>query len=136
VLLTNCDHLDAGSLYNDVVARLVKAQAADEPAVPKINGPIPKDAALDFLHQMQSGEIKRDNLGEEFSHFLNKDRVDGAKERLKALGEPEKVEVDDVSERGGFEFAVIRFTFKTAKAKAYLYRSTDGKIQQFLLYGS
>ncbi len=135
VLMVNCDHLDAGALYAEIVTRFFKAQA-DEAEIPKIKGPAPKDAALDLLHQMQSGEIKRDNLGEEFNHFLTKERIDGAKERLKALGEPDKVEVESTAERGGMEVAVIRFTFKKTKVKGSLYRTPDGKIQQFLLYGS
>ena len=96
----------------------MKAEAGDAPAVPKIKGPAPKDVALDLLHQFQAGEVKRDALGEEYSHFLTPGRVAGAKDRLKALGEPEKVEVEGTSERGGMEVAVIRFTFKTVKAKA------------------
>ena len=135
VLMVNCDHLDAGALNTEIVNRLFKAQA-DEQEIPKIKGPTPKEAALDLLRQMQAGEMKRDNLGEEFNHFLTKERVAGAKERLKALGEPDKVEVENTAERGGMEVAVIRFTFKDKKVKGSLYRTPDGKIQQFLLYGS
>jgi D-alanyl-D-alanine carboxypeptidase len=112
---------------------LLKAEAGEAPPVPKVNGPAPKDVALDLLHQFQAGEIKRDALGEEYNHFLTPARVVGAKDRLKALGEPEKVEVEGTSERGGMEVAVIRFTFKSTKAKGLLYRTPDGKIQEFLL---
>jgi D-alanyl-D-alanine carboxypeptidase len=133
ILMTNCDHLDAGTLNNEIVDRFFKAQA---PEIPEIKGPPPKEAALDLLHQMQSGKIKRDNLGEEFNIFLSEKRVEGAVERLKALGEPENVEVESVSERGGMEVAVIRFTFRDKKVKGSLYRTPDGKVQQFLLYGS
>jgi CubicO group peptidase (beta-lactamase class C family) len=136
VLMTNCDHLDAGSLFNELATLLLKSQAGEVAQVPKVRGPAPKEAALEFLHQMQAGEIKRDNLGEEFNHYLSARRVQEARERLQALGEPEKVEVENVSERGGMEFAVLRFTFKSGKVKAYLYRTPDGKIQQFLLYKS
>lgn len=135
VVMTNCDHLDAGAVNTEIITRLFKAQA-DELEIPKIKGPAPKEVALDFLHQMQSGNIKRENLGEEFSHFLTKERIDGAQNRLKALGEPDKVEVESTAERGGMEVAVIRFTFKKTKVKGSLYRTPDGKVQQFLLYGS
>ncbi len=92
----------------------------------------PKEAALDFLHQMQSGELNREKLGEEFSVFLTQDRVKAAAPRLKALGEPEKVEVERIDERGGMEVASIVFVFKTAKLHGLLYRTPDGKNQQLL----
>jgi D-alanyl-D-alanine carboxypeptidase len=135
VLMTNCDHLDAGSLNNELVALLLKAHA-EKPEIPTVKGPKPKEAALEFFHQMQAGDIKRDALGEEFSIFLSPERVAEAKDRLKALGEPEAVVVDAVYERGGMEVAVIRFTFKDTKIKGLLYRTPDGKIQQLLLYKS
>jgi CubicO group peptidase (beta-lactamase class C family) len=136
ILMTNCEHLDDGALNTEIINRLFKAQAPDAPEIPKIKGLTPKEAALDLLHQMQTGTINRDNLGEEFNHFLTEERIAGAKDRLKALGEPDKVEVESTSERGGMEVAVIRFTFKDKKVKGSLYRTPDGKVQQFLLYGS
>jgi len=135
ILMTNCEHLDAGGIQRELVGLLLKAHAG-ESDIPKVIGPAPKEAALELLHQFQAGEVKRAGLGEEFNHFLNADRVRAAKERLGPLGEPASVEVDDVYERGGMEVAVIRFTFKSVKAKATLYRTPDGKVQQFLLYKS
>jgi CubicO group peptidase (beta-lactamase class C family) len=136
ILMTNCEHLDDGALNTEIVNRLFKAQSPADPEIPKIKGLTPKEAALDLFHQMQTGEIKRDNLGEEFNHFLSEERVASAKDRLKTLGEPDKVEVEATAERGGMEVAVIRFTFKEKKVKGSLYRRPDGKVQQFLLYGS
>ena len=81
---------------------------------------------------MQAGQVNRDQLGEEFSLFLTAERLEAAAPRLKALGEPEKVEVEGVSERGGMEVASIRFQFKTAELRGLLYRTPDGKIQQLL----
>ena len=57
------------------------------------------------------------------------ERVKGAKERLGPLGEPEKVEADPASERGGMEVVVVHFTFKDKKVKTLMYRSPDGKVQ-------
>jgi hypothetical protein len=85
---------------------------------------------------MQSGEIDRDKLGEEYDHYLSEERVKEAKERLKALGEPDRIDIEDTHERGGMEVVVIRFYFKKTKVKGSLYRTPDGKIQQFLLYRS
>ncbi len=81
---------------------------------------------------MQSGKVDRHRLGEEFGAFLTDERVRAAAPRLKALGEPEKIEVPDLSERGGMEVASILLTFKTAKLRGLLYRTPDGKIQQLL----
>jgi D-alanyl-D-alanine carboxypeptidase len=130
ILLTNSEHLNPGRMHQTILHLLL--QDLGKPGVPKVHGPSPKEAALDFLHQMQAGQVKRDQLGEEFSLFLTAERLKAAEPRLKTLGEPEKVEVDHVSERGGMEVASIRFTFKTAALRGLLYRTPDGKIQQLL----
>jgi CubicO group peptidase (beta-lactamase class C family)/dienelactone hydrolase len=135
ILLSNCEHLDSSSIHSTILKLLLKDQkATDAPEVPEVRGPAPKEAALDFLHQMQAGQVKRDRLGEEFSLFLTDDCVKAAVLRLKALGEPDEVEVVGVTERGGMEVASIRLTFKTAKLSGLLYRSPDGKIQQLLFH--
>jgi CubicO group peptidase (beta-lactamase class C family) len=133
VLMTNCEHLDAGGLYQELLTLFLKAESGEVTPVPKVKGPEAKEAALDLLHQLQSGDVKRDNLGEEFDLFLSKERVAANRERLKALGEPEKVEVQSLSERGGMEVAVVRFTFKGTTLRALMYRTPDGKVQQYLL---
>ena len=53
--------------------------------------------------------------------------------RLKELGEPVDVAVQNVAERGGMEASRVRFTFKSGVVEANMFRSPDGKIQQFLL---
>ncbi|MGP0068601.1 MAG: serine hydrolase domain-containing protein [Isosphaeraceae bacterium] len=133
ILLTNSEHLNPGAIHGTVLQLLVDdLKKPEAPAVPKIDGPPAKEAALQFLHQMQAGKVDRDKLGEEFSVFLTDERVKSAAPRLKALGEPEKVEVESVSERGGMEVASIHFTFKTTELRGLLYRTPDGKIQQLL----
>jgi hypothetical protein len=135
VILANTDHVSPGSLQALVVGLVLKDQATREtPAVPKIQGLAAKEAALDFLHQMQSGSVNRGNLGDEFSWYLNDERVKAGGARLKGLGEPTKVEVLGTAERGGMEVARVRFTFKTAVVIGSLYRTPDGKIQQLLFY--
>ena len=133
ILLTNSEHLNPGAIHGTVLQLLVDdLKKPEAPAVPKIDGPPAKEAALQFLHQMQAGKVDRDKLGEEFSVFLTDERVKSAAPRLKALGEPEKVEVESVSERGGMEVASIHFTFKTTELRGLLYRTPDGKIQQLM----
>jgi CubicO group peptidase (beta-lactamase class C family) len=131
VLLTNGEP-DDPVLSQTLLALLLEDE--NQPDVPHVDGPPAREAALNFLHQMQSGQLAREKLGEEFSAYLTEDRVRAAAPRLKALGEPEKVEVENVRERGGMEVATIRFTFKSAVLEGLLYRTSDGKIQQ-LLFG-
>jgi CubicO group peptidase (beta-lactamase class C family) len=133
VVMTNGENTDPGALNRTLLGLLLKdREAAEAPEIPKIAGPSPKDAALDFLHQMQAGKVDRGKLGEEFSIHLTDERLKQAAPRLKALGEPEKVEVEGTSERGGMEVAQIRMTFKSGVLKGALYRTPDGKIQQLL----
>ena len=134
ILMANCEHEDASDIHDPLLAVLLKAQGPPAPDVPKVNGPGPKEAARDMLRQLQRGEIKRDSLGEEYSVFLTAERVKGAKERLGPLGEPDKVEADPTSERGGMEVALVHFTFKGRKIKALMYRTPDGKVQEYLVF--
>ena len=132
ILLTNTEHLPADALHSMVLRLLLGDQKKAGPLnVPTVNGPSPTDAALDFLHQMQAGKVDRDKLGEEFGLFLTSERLQGAAPRLKALGEPDKVEVKGLYERGGMEVASIQFTFKSASLGGLLYRTPDGKISSF-----
>ncbi len=133
VLLTNTEHLAADRLHSTILRLVLDDQKKQgTPHVPKVKGPTPGDAALAFFHEMQAGQVDRARLGEEFAVFLTDDRVRKAAPRLKALGEPEKVEVLAVSERGGMEVASIHLKFKGAELGGLLYRSPDGKIQQLL----
>ena len=126
ILMTNCDHLNLKTLNDVILTLLLKTGEVAE--VPTIRGPGAMETALALLHQFQSGKVELSNLGEDFNLFLTPKRVEDAKERLKALGEPTTVQVDSVAERGGMEEALIFFTFKRKKVKAYLSRTPDGKI--------
>ena len=89
---------------------------------------------LNLLHQLQSGSIDRSKLGEDFAFYASELRVKGASARLKALGEPTSIEVERVRERGGMEVSTLRMTFAFRTVEALMYRTPDGKIQEFLLY--
>jgi CubicO group peptidase (beta-lactamase class C family) len=133
ILLTNSEHLDPRAVHQTILSLLLKDQTDKEaPEVPKVHGPSAKEAALDFFHQMQEGKVDRSKLGEEFSIYLSDERLKSAAPRLKALGEPDKIEVQQTRERGGMEVTLLWFTFKSAVLKGSLYRTPDGKIQQLL----
>jgi CubicO group peptidase (beta-lactamase class C family) len=132
VLLVNAEQIDAGSLARELLGLLLKSQAR-EPDVPKVSGPAAVEVARELFRQMQAGAVDRAKLGEEFNLYLSDDRLKAAAPRLKAMGDPDKVELENVSERGGMEVASVRFTFKKATVKALLYRTPDGVVQEFLL---
>jgi D-alanyl-D-alanine carboxypeptidase len=133
ILLTNGEHVNASGLHSTILGLLLRDQVQPpSPGVPKIAGLPAKEAALEFLHQLQAGEIDRKALGEEFSIYLSDERLQAGALRLKELGEPESVIVTGSSERGGMEVAHIRFTFKGTVLTTSMYRSPDGKIQQLL----
>lgn len=135
VVLANTDHVSTAAVRTALFELLLKdIQERDAPAVPKVNGPGPKEVVLDFLAQMTSGKVDRGQLGEEFSAFLTEQRVKEGGARLQALGKPTRVEVEPTHERGGMEVASVMLTFKTGKVRASLYRTPDGKIQQLLFY--
>jgi CubicO group peptidase (beta-lactamase class C family) len=133
IVLTNDEHVEPDPLHATILGLLLDDLKKQGTAnVPRINGPPAQEAALGFLHQMQSGKVDRAKLGEEFAIFLTDERLQAAAPRLKALGEPESVEISRVSERGGMEVALVQVTFKTTKLEGLLYRTPDGKIQQLL----
>jgi CubicO group peptidase (beta-lactamase class C family) len=129
IMLANADFVDGAGLHSELMSLLIEA-GRPRPTIP---GPGPRETALALLHQMQAGVVERDALGEEFAKFLSEERLQEAAPRLKALGEPTAVVVERLAERGGMEVASLRLQFASKSARALLYRSTDGKVQQFLL---
>lgn len=135
VVLSNTEHVSAAKLRGELFRLLLKdVEAQDAPPVPKVAGVGPKEAVLGLIKDMAEGKVDRTKLGEEYSVYLTDERVKAGGARLKALGEPQKVEVRGTNERGGMEVATVILTYKTATVRASLYRTPDGKIQQLLYY--
>ncbi len=128
IMLANADFVDGGTLHGELLSLLIDA---DRPR-PTIAGDAPREVALALFTQLQAGTIDRTLLGEAFSRHLTDERLREAAPRLVALGEPSVV-VERLGERGGMEAAVLRFNFTCQSARAQLYRSPDGKVQQFSL---
>jgi CubicO group peptidase (beta-lactamase class C family) len=136
VVLSNTEHISAAPLRADLFNLLMKDISAKEaPEIPQVAGPPAKQVVLDFFKQMQAGLVDHSLLAEEFSAFVTDEKVKSAAPRLQALGEPEKVEADPPSERGGLEVTRVKLVFKTTTLRASMYRSLDGKIEQLLFYG-
>lgn len=133
VLLTNCEHVDLGPLSTNLLKLLANPNDGPNVAAPKIKGLAAKDAATAFLKQLQSGKVERGSLGDDFNRFLTDARVQGSATRLSALGEPSAVEVENTAERGGMEVSSVRIKFKSIELKGLMYRTPDGKIQEFLI---
>ena len=79
ILLTNAEHLNPGAIHShDPSSCCSRTEEAGGRTCRRCTGPSPKEAALDFLHQMQAGKLDRDKLGEEFGLFLTDERVKAA----------------------------------------------------------
>jgi len=132
-VMSNADHLDARPIYSELVALLLKAQESNH--TPTVTGVGAVEAARAIFHEMQSGNVDRTKLGPEFSEYMSEARVKASAVKLAPLGEPEKIDVKDTSERGGAENSSLELRFKGGVVlKAILHRSPDGKIQQFLIF--
>lgn len=129
VLLANADSAAIGALGEAIVPMLLPPR----PNLPVISGPSAIDAAMSMMRQFQTGKLDRTQLGEEFSAFLTPERVKAAAASLGPLGGPKSVEVSAVGERGGMEVATIQFRFGGDVVEGLMYRTPDGRIQEFLV---
>ena len=101
--------------------------------IPTINGPSPVDAAKTLFAALQQGSVDRTTLSEEYSHFLNDARLRVAATSLAPLGVPDTVTQQWRGERGGLEVAVTEFKFGARRLQGLMYRSTDGRVEEFLV---
>jgi CubicO group peptidase (beta-lactamase class C family) len=117
--------LDA--IESAVLAKLMPA--ADAPAVA---GPPAREVALDLLAQIRQGEVNRAQFGAEYDAFLTPARLAVMSRSLRAAGEIGDVQVGPIRERGGMEVSTLTLTVGQTAASTVLYRTPDGKVQEFL----
>jgi D-alanyl-D-alanine carboxypeptidase len=129
VLLANTEGANVGELYQTLLALMLVPPAT----VPIVDGPSATEVARSLFEQLQTGQLDRTLLSEELSNYYDDARVQAAAPRLAALGAPSSVTADRPRERGGMEVTSITFTFADRSVDALLYRSPDGKVQEFLL---
>jgi len=130
-VLSNFDSYDA---VNAIYAKLMAAiLATTAPYIPVISGPPAAEAHKLMLKSFEEGRIDRSLLGDEFNWYLTDEKLRAASLRLKPYGEPSKVDLESTSERGGMEVSRVRFTFAHDILRGQMYRSPDGKIQQFFV---
>jgi len=128
VMLSNTDFSPIGPLNAQLVQMLMPRNAD----VPVIAGASALDAAKKFLLDLEKGSIDRSTLGEDFSVFLTPERIAAGRKALSAMGPIANVAIAGVGERGGMEVASVSFTVGGTPARGLMYRTPDGKVQEFL----
>ncbi len=128
VLLSNTDFSPIGALNQELLAKLMPRS----PDVPAVAGRTALDAATKFLMELERGTVDRSTLGEDFNDFLSADKVRKGQSALNALGKITNIHVAGTSERGGMEVATVVFDVGKATSRGLMYRTPDGKIQEFL----
>jgi D-alanyl-D-alanine carboxypeptidase len=128
VMLSNTDFSPVGALNQQLVAKLLPPSGD----IPSIAGASAIDAARKFLIDLEKGQVDRSTLGEDFSVFLSPAKVDAARTTLNALGPISGVTIAGTSERGGMAVSSVRFTVGSLNATGLMYRTPDGRIQEFL----
>jgi hypothetical protein len=90
------------------------------------------DAAKKFLTELAQGRVDRSTISPDFDAYLTADKIAKAQRSLNALGPITNVRIANVGERGGLEVATVRFNVGTTAAQGLMYRTTAGKLEEFL----
>jgi len=128
VTLANADFAATGEITSALIAKLTPH--AD---VPKIAGPTALEAAKAFLASVERGKVDRSTLGDDFNALLTDEHLAKDRASLAANGKVTDVVVRQTVERGGMEVAIVEYKVGKTLARTAMYRSPDGKIQQFLI---
>jgi CubicO group peptidase (beta-lactamase class C family) len=128
VLLSNTDFSPIGALNQELVQKLLP-RGVDAPVVA---GHSAVDAAKKFLLELEKGDVDRSTLGSDFNLFLTPTAVAAGRKALNDLGPIANVRVANTSERGGMEVATVLFDVGKTQARGLMYRTPDGKVQEFL----
>lgn len=115
------------TIQDAVLSKLLPAADA-----PRIAGPPARDAAMALLREIRSGTVDRSKLGAEYNAFLTDERLNAMSKSLVDAGEIGSVEPGGINERGGLEVSTLRVNVGTTPIRTLMYRSPDGKIEEFL----
>ena len=110
------------------------AAREDRGVIPRVAGPPPGEKASALFKALQAATLDRSGLGDEYSVFVTDAKVRAASRALKPFGTPTGVTVRSVGERGGMEVSSVRLTFGSGALDGLMYRSPDGKVQEYLLF--
>src|SRR5260221_2461904 len=128
VLLCNKDG-GLGSMPATLLALLLK----EDSNVPKVAGLPVLEAVKRTFAQFQTVTVDRTQFGEEFNLYFSDEKLAATGQRLKALGPLGNAEVLRVRERGGMEVSTARLSFEKKSLEVLMYRTSDGKIEQFFI---
>jgi len=128
VTLANADFAATGEITSALMAKLMP-----HVDVPTVAGLPAIDAAKAFLASVEAGKVDRSTLGDDFNALLTDAQIAKDRASLAAHGRISDVVVRRTVERGGMEVAIIEYKVGTTAARTSMYRTPDGKIQQFLI---
>jgi CubicO group peptidase (beta-lactamase class C family) len=128
VMLSNTDFSPIGALNQELVGKLLP-RGVD---VPIVAGLPALAAARKFLLELENGTVDRSTLGQDFDLFLTADKLAAARRALNRMGPISNIRIANITERGGMEVATVRFDVGTTSAVGLMYRTPDGKVQEFL----
>ena len=129
VVMANADW--AGGVL-DTIEREVLAKLMPVADAPVVEGLPAREVALDLLEQIRKGDVDRTALGEEYSAFLTPARLAVMTKSLNEAGAVHEVTAGPIRERGGMEVSSLAIMVGTTPASTLMYRSPDGKVQEFL----
>jgi len=129
VLLSNADFAAIDDLGEAILARLMPAGA-----IPVVQGLPAREAALVLYQQLRAGSVERSMLSEEYSALLSPERLRVTAQALARYGDAREVRVTGRYERGALEVAELTFIFANGSADGLMYRTPDGRIEEFLLF--
>jgi CubicO group peptidase (beta-lactamase class C family) len=129
VVLSNTDFSPIGELNAELVRRMLPPN----PDVPQVKGLPALEAAQKFLSALEKGTVDRSTLGDDFNQFLSAEKIAAGRKALNAMGAISNVKLENRRERGGMEVATVSFKVGSTNAVGVMYRTPDGKIQEFLV---
>jgi hypothetical protein len=127
-ILSNADFAATGDIIAAAMQRLTP-----QVDVPKVAGLPALEAAKAFLASVEKGAVDRATLGDDFNALLTPEHLATDRKSLAAHGPITDVRIGAVRERGGMEVAQVLYMVGKTPATSAMYRTPDGKIQQFLI---
>jgi D-alanyl-D-alanine carboxypeptidase len=128
VLLSNTDFSPIGALNQELVSR-VMPRGVDVPIVAGLSA---LDAAKKFLSELEKGKVDRSTLGDDFNVYLTPAKIAASQHALNAMGPISKIRIANLVERGGMQVAAVQFDVGGTTSEGLMYRTPDGKLQEFL----
>jgi len=128
VVLSNSDFSPVAELNQALLTKLLP-ETGD---IPKVSGLSALDAAKKFLTDLEQGQVDRSAISADFDAYLTAEKIASARRSLNSLGPISNVRVSGLRERGGMEVAIVEFNVGSTATQGLMYRTPDGKLEEFL----